>query len=145
RQRVIGSLIVLRDITERKAAEAALLQAQSVLEQRIAERTSDLSRTIEHLQQAENRLIYTAFHDALTGLANRKLFLDTVAQRVKALANTPDGMFAIFYLDVDRFKVYNDGYGHYVGDLILIEIGRRLQGFFRPVDTVARWGGDGFR
>jgi diguanylate cyclase (GGDEF)-like protein/PAS domain S-box-containing protein len=144
RERVIGSLIVLRDITERNAAEAALLQAQSVLEQRIAERTSDLSRTIEELRQAENQLTYSAFHDALTGLANRKLFLDTVSNRAKALPSLRDEMFAILYLDVDRFKVYNDGYGHYVGDLILVEIGRRLQGFFRSSDTVARMGGDEF-
>lgn len=144
RERVIGALIVLRDITERKVAEAALLQAQLVLEQRIAERTSDLSRTIEELRQVENQLTYSACHDTLTGLANRKLFLDTVSARAGALPSRSDEMFAILYLDIDRFKVYNDGHGHYVGDLILTEISRRLRRFFRLVDTVARMGGDEF-
>jgi diguanylate cyclase (GGDEF)-like protein/PAS domain S-box-containing protein len=144
RERIIGSLIVLHDITDRKAAETALLQAHSVLEQRIAERTADLSRTIEELQQAENQLTYSACHDALTGLANRKLFLDMVTYRAETSRDRSDELFAIFYLDIDRFKVYNDGYGHYVGDLILVEIGHRLRSFFRSADTVARMGGDEF-
>ena len=139
RQRVIGALIVLSDITEREAAAAALRLAHAALEQRIAERTVDLSHTIEELRQLENQLTFSASHDSLTGLANRKLFLDRVAQRLET--NLP---FAILYIDIDRFKVYNDGYGHHLGDLILIEMGRRLEDCVNAGDTVARMGGDEF-
>jgi len=139
KQRVIGALIVLRDITEREAAAAALRHAHSVLEQRIAERTLDLSHTIEELRQLENQLTFSASHDSLTGLANRKLFLDRVTHRLET--NLP---FAVLYVDIDRFKVYNDGYGHHLGDLILIEMGRRLEACVRAADTVARMGGDEF-
>ena len=144
RQKTIGSLIVLRDITDREIAETILLQAHSVLEQRIAERTADLSRTIEELRMVESQLLYSANYDILTGLANRKLFLDTVADRVKAGFGAEASPFAVLYLDIDRFKIYNDGYGHHVGDLILVEISRRLQSFFKAVGTVARMGGDEF-
>jgi len=141
RQRVIGSLIVLHDVTDREAAKETLRQTHSVLEQRIAERTADLSRTIDELRQLENQLTFNACHDGLTGLANRNLFLDRVTQRLEILANS---MFAILYVDLDRFKVYNDGYGHHLGDLILVEMGRRLESCLRPSDMVARMGGDEF-
>jgi diguanylate cyclase (GGDEF)-like protein len=142
RQRVIGSLIVLRDVTDREAAEESLREAHSLLEQRIAERTVDLSRTIEELRQLENQLTFNACHDGLTGLANRRLFLDRVTHRLEIHGNS--AMFAILYVDLDRFKVYNDGYGHHLGDLILVEIGQRLKNCLRPSDTVARMGGDEF-
>ncbi len=144
RQKPIGLLIVMRDITDRKGAEAVLLHAQSILEQRIAERTAALSRTIEELRVAESELIYSAHYDILTGLANRKLFLHTVSERTRISPATDAQQCAVFYLDIDRFKIYNDGYGHHVGDLILVEISRRLQSFFGSLGTVARMGGDEF-
>ena len=143
KQQVLGSLIVLRDITERKATEAALRQAHAALEDRIAERTADLSRTIEELRQLEDQLTFSASHDSLTQLPNRKLFLDRVTQRLEMTAGRA-ATFAILYVDIDRFKVYNDGYGHHLGDLILVEIGRRLKKCLTGSDTVARMGGDEF-
>ena len=142
REQIIGSLILLHDITDRQAAEAALRQAHSALEQRIDERTADLSRTIEELRVLENQLIFSASHDSLTELANRKLFLERVCQRLSAMDKGRP--FAVLYIDLDRFKIYNDGYGHHLGDLILIEMGQRLKSCLRNSDTVARMGGDEF-
>ena len=138
KQQVVGSLIVLSDITEQQAAEEALRQAQAALEQRIAERTADLSRTIQELRQLEDQLTISATHDSLTQLPNRTLFLTRIEEQ---LLSPP---FAVLYLDLDRFKIYNDGYGHQVGDLILCEMARRLKECLRPQDTVARMGGDEF-
>ncbi len=142
--RAIGSLIVLRDITEREAAQAKLRQAHAELEERVAHRTEDLSRTIQELRDAQDQLSFNATHDSLTGLANRKMFLERLSDRLQRALKENDPRFAILFLDVDRFKLYNDGYGHTTGDLILIEIGQRLRRCFRESDTVARMGGDEF-
>ena len=137
----IGALIVLRDITERKLAEEMLREAHGKLERRVAERTAVLSQTIEELRQAQDQLSFNATHDHLTGLANRALFLDRLGLVLK-LAREP--FFAIFYLDVDGFKRYNDGYGHATGDEILVQLASRLRRCFRETDIVARMGGDEF-
>ncbi len=134
----------MRDITDRVAAENVLRQAQSVLEQKITERTADLSRTIEELRTLEDQLTIIASHDSLTHLPNRALFLTRVAEHLQALSLREGPRFAIFYLDIDRFKIYNDGYGHHLGDLILCEMGKRLTACLTPLDTVARMGGDEF-
>lgn len=143
-QKVIGSLVVLRDVTEHEKAEEALWQAHLVLEQRIDERTADLSRTIEELRTVENQLTFNATHDSLTGLGNRKLFLDRVEQRLGTDKGEGKASFAVLFLDLDRFKIYNDGFGHHFGDSILIEMGRRIESCFKAADTVARIGGDEF-
>jgi diguanylate cyclase (GGDEF)-like protein/PAS domain S-box-containing protein len=142
--RAVGSLIVLRDITEREAAGAKLREAHAELERRVAHRTEDLSRTIEELRDVQYQLSYSATHDSLTGLANRKMFLERLSDRLQRATKENHPRFAVLFLDVDRFKLYNDGYGHATGDLILIEIGHRLQRLFRESDTVARMGGDEF-
>jgi diguanylate cyclase (GGDEF)-like protein len=144
RGRPTGHLIVLRDISDLKAAELKLRAAQTVLEQRVAERTTDLSRTIQELQAAQEQLWYTACHDGLTGLPNRTLFLERLSNCLATCRNRNRLLCAVFYIDVDRFKVYNDGYGHHVGDRILVEIGNRLKECFRECGMVARMGGDEF-
>ena len=93
---------------------------------------------------AEERLQHDAFHDALTGLPNRTMFLDHLRLAI-ARAQRRDGLgFAVLYLDVDRFKVINDSLGHTVGDQLLIGLARRLEACMRLGDTVARLGGDEF-
>lgn len=95
-------------------------------------------------KRAEERLIHHAFHDPLTGLANRALFLDRLEQAVHRARRHPHYQFAVLFMDLDRFKLVNDSLGHVVGDELLQAVGRRLRSCVRAVDTVARLGGDEF-
>jgi diguanylate cyclase (GGDEF)-like protein len=91
----------------------------------------------------EEKIRYLAFHDALTGLSNRVLFADRTLTGIQR-AKRENRQLAMIVLDLDGFKQVNDTYGHAVGDLLLIEVGRRLQGVLRAEDTLARFGGDEF-
>ncbi len=93
---------------------------------------------------AEERLLRAAFNDALTGLPNRSLFMDRLTHVIASCGRKPDALFAVLFLDLDRFKVVNDSLGHSVGDQLLVAIARRLHRCVRPTDTVARLGGDEF-
>ena len=101
---------------------------------------------------AEEHLIYDAFHDPLTGLPNRALFMERLSQAIARARRQPEYQFAVLFLDLDRFKVVNDSLGHVVGDQLLIALADRLQGSVasgRQVclpesNTVARLGGDEF-
>jgi diguanylate cyclase (GGDEF)-like protein/PAS domain S-box-containing protein len=95
-------------------------------------------------KQAERRLLHDAFHDSLTGLPNRALFLDRLGVALAHLRRRADHAFAVLFLDLDRFKNVNDSLGHNVGDELLIAVARRLEALLRPGDTVARLGGDEF-
>jgi len=104
-------LVTVRNITERKAAEAAMHQM--------------------------------AFFDSLTGLPNRRMLGDRLGQALAASKRS--GLYAVLmFLDLDNFKPLNDTHGHEVGDLLLIDVARRLTACLREVDTVARFGGDEF-
>ncbi len=92
-------------------------------------------------KQAEDRLMKSALYDNLTDLPNRVLFLERLNNKSK---NKNNSLFAVLFVDLDRFKQVNDTLGHEVGDLLLIEISRRLESVVRTSDTVCRWGGDEF-
>jgi diguanylate cyclase (GGDEF)-like protein/PAS domain S-box-containing protein len=94
-------------------------------------------------KQAEEKLAHQASHDPLTGLPNRTLLDDrmTVALARLRRAELP---FAVLFLDLDRFKLVNDSFGHEAGDRLLLEVAERLKRLLRPSDTVARLGGDEF-
>src|SRR2546423_14754712 len=89
------------------------------------------------------RALYRALHDPLTGLANRGLLMEQLAQALARARRRP-GSVSVLFLDLDRFKVVNDSLGHAVGDDLLVEVARRLEGVMRSADTVARLGGDEF-
>jgi diguanylate cyclase (GGDEF)-like protein/PAS domain S-box-containing protein len=95
-------------------------------------------------KQAQAQLLHDALYDPLTGLPNRSLFIDRLTHAVRRMQRVPDEQFAVLFLDLDRFKVINDSLGHRIGDLLLIQVGERLQSCIRPGDTVARLGGDEF-
>ena len=94
-------------------------------------------------KQVEDELAHQAFHDSLTGLANRALFADRAEQALRRAARTAEDP-AVLYLDLDGFKKINDSLGHLVGDAVLNEIAARLAGSVRDGDTVGRLGGDEF-
>jgi len=93
---------------------------------------------------AEQRLAHDAVHDALTSLPNRMLFLDRLQNRLERTKRNPNDLFAIMFIDLDRFKVVNDSLGHVAGDQLLITIAHRLRQCVRPEDTVSRLSGDEF-
>jgi diguanylate cyclase (GGDEF)-like protein len=93
---------------------------------------------------AVDRLMHDAFHDALTGLPNRALFMDRLERAMEQQRRHPDAMFAVLFLDLDRFKVVNDSLGHVLGDELLVAVADRLTRMLRSSDTVARLGGDEF-
>ena len=95
-------------------------------------------------KMAELQLLHNAFHDELTGLPNRALFMDRLGHALERLQFGREDTLAVFFLDIDRFKIVNDGLGHKVGNQLLIEFGRRVRRCLRPSDTVARLGGDEF-
>ena len=99
---------------------------------------------ITERKKMERQLFHDALHDALTGLPNRALFMDRLEQELKRTKTQTNYLFAVLFLDLDRFKVVNDSMGHLVGDKLLVEIARRLESCVRPTDTVARLGGDEF-
>jgi diguanylate cyclase (GGDEF)-like protein len=99
-----------------------------------------LERRVVELHETKEQLYHQAFHDPLTGLANRLLFADRVAH---ALARR-GGNVIVMYIDLDDFKPVNDTYGHDAGDLLLCAVGQRLRDTLRPADTPARLGGDEF-
>ena len=100
-------------------------------------------RDISERKALEDQLAHQAFHDPLTKLPNRTLFLDRLQHAVARLDR--DGRhFAVVFVDLDRFKVINDSLGHGVGDCLLVEVATRLHHCLRPGDSVARLGGDEF-
>lgn len=108
---IVGAVVVLRDVRERKALE--------------------------------QRLIHQAFHDPLTRLPNRALFLDRLEHARTRRSN--DGTTqAVLFVDIDRFKLINDSLGHRIGDEVLAEVASRIAAVLRPSDTLARFGGDEF-
>jgi diguanylate cyclase (GGDEF)-like protein len=94
-------------------------------------------------KHAEERVLFLAYYDALTGLPNRSLMNDRLAQGL-ATARRRNEKVAVMLLDLDRFKLINDSLGHTVGDLLLKEVAERLKGCTRDQDTVARIGADEF-
>ncbi len=95
-------------------------------------------------KRAEEQLLQSALHDSLTGLPNRASFHDRVDLALERTRGRSQSPFAVLFLDIDRFKLINDGYGHQAGDRLLVEIAHRLRRAVRPGDTVARLGGDEF-
>ncbi len=95
-------------------------------------------------KSAEEQLVYNAFHDALTGLPNRSLFMDRLQHVITVSTRRANDLYAVLFLDMDRFKIINDSLGHTVGDQLLVIMGQKLSECLRPGDTVARLGGDEF-
>jgi diguanylate cyclase (GGDEF)-like protein len=95
-------------------------------------------------KMATEQLVYNAFHDALTDLPNRALFTDRLQQVITTSARRGELLYAVLFLDMDRFKIVNDSLGHLVGDKLLVAVGLKLAECVRPGDTVARLGGDEF-
>ena len=110
----------------------------------IAYRMAGSQSDITARKLAEDRLAHDAVHDALTGLPNRVLFLDRLQNRLERTKRNPDDLFAVMFVDLDRFKLVNDSLGHSFGDQLLVTVAKRLQQCLRPQDTISRLSGDEF-
>ncbi len=134
-----------RYLAKNGAVRYGILQVVALLDQN--KKTSRLLRQLVDItdrKQIEEKLLHDALHDSLTGLPNRQLFLDRLDQAIKRQKRHQEYLFAVLFLDLDRFKVINDSAGHIIGDKLLVAIARQLEDCLRPTDTVARLGGDEF-
>jgi diguanylate cyclase (GGDEF)-like protein len=145
RQRLRLTLRLRKSETERQA----MTELSQLLEQRVDERTAELTRTVNQLEVAmaerarfERQARFLAEHDVLTGLPNRAL----VAVRLSELLGRGAARsgLAVMFLDLDGFKQINDAYGHSIGDRVLRDVCSRLQACLGPDDMLARYGGDEF-
>jgi diguanylate cyclase (GGDEF)-like protein len=96
------------------------------------------------LEETKEHFRHAAFHDSLTGLPNRAMFTELLKAEMDNSQRRDAHMFAVLFLDLDRFKNINDSLGHTHGDLLLVAFAERLERALRPVDTLARFGGDEF-
>ncbi|MBW2335646.1 MAG: GGDEF domain-containing protein [Deltaproteobacteria bacterium] len=99
---------------------------------------------ISELKEAERQISHQAFHDTLTNLPNRALFMEHLKMAIKRGKRRPNYHFAVLYMDIDRFKLVNDSLGHSVGDNLLNAFAERLRVSLRDIDILARLGGDEF-
>ncbi len=145
-----GTIWIAEDITEQRRIVEELWQARAELEQRVKSRTEELAATNDMLvaeiaerSAAERRVRHLAHHDVLTGLPNRRMLEERLAQGLESARQRNRGL-TVMFLDLDRFKVINDSLGHAVGDDLLRAVAGRLSNSLRPADTIARLGGDEF-
>ena len=136
---------------ERRLANENLRIAYAELEQRVHERTHELANTNVELrdqisvrERIENALKHETLHDALTGLPNRTQLLERLRNALTIYQNDSRKLFAVLFLDLDRFKVVNDSVGHLVGDQLLIQVAKHISSCIRSPDLIARLGGDEF-
>jgi diguanylate cyclase (GGDEF)-like protein len=125
-------------------ARAEIKKLNEELEMRVIQRTTQLEKEISERQKVQEKLMHMILHDPLTELPNRTWLMKRLEQIVYSCQQHPAYLFAILFLDCDRFKVINDSLGHLVGDQLLIALSRRLESCLQPGNTLSRFGGDEF-
>ena len=123
-------------IENHKKTQQQLADAREILELEVEQRTNQL-------QEANNKLQHQANHDPLTGLPNRRLYYELLSHEINK-AERNNYKLAILYMDLDGFKAINDALGHAMGDVLLVNIAKRLKASLRQEDLIARLGGDEF-
>ncbi|MUL35892.1 putative bifunctional diguanylate cyclase/phosphodiesterase [Gloeocapsopsis dulcis] len=144
----LGTLCVLDHVPRELSCEQIqfirVLADQVVAQLELRRNLKNLKQSIIERQKSEAKLRHHVFHDELTGLPNRALFMKQLKSAILQTKWNADYLFAVLFMDLDRFKVVNDSLGHMVGDQLLIATARRLKACLRPEDMVARLGGDEF-
>ncbi|MGB6007369.1 EAL domain-containing protein [Castellaniella sp.] len=129
---------------QRRQQDVALQALNAQLEQRVLVRTQELRTQIVVREQVQQQLRHQLMHDPLTELPNRLYLRDRLERALRTQQRHPEHRFALLYLDVDRFKLFNDGLGHLVGDAVLREVAARMADCVRAPDVVGRLSGDEF-
>ena len=153
---VCAALYLMQYVVVRRAQrilreqERRLKAARDTLEIQVDARTVELKRANRQLEeeigvrrQAESKLNYLAYHDPLTGLANRRCFIERLEESMRE-AQRSEQRLAVLFIDLDQFKQVNDSLGHGVGDELLVAVAARLSEHVRLIDMLARLGGDEF-
>ncbi|MGF1541368.1 MAG: EAL domain-containing protein [Pleurocapsa sp.] len=154
----IGKPIQVKEVLVRvknqivlQSAKAKIFELNQELEQRVYQRTLELRNANEKLRQEiaerqriQQQLVYDALHDGLTGLPNRNLLMERIEFTISHAKRYPEYMYALLFIDLDRFKTINDSLGHLTGDQLLVAVSNLLQECLRDSDIVARLGGDEF-
>jgi len=154
---ILGSLLsvylsrrITSPIAHLKAAtqEIAKGNFDTAIEIKTTDEIADLASSFDYMRHSlrtyRDQLVHDAFHDVLTGLPNRALFVDRLSHAITIAKRRSDYLYAVLFIDLDGFKIINDSLGHTVGDQLLIEFSKKLMTYIRPDDTVARLGGDEF-
>lgn len=143
-------LVVRRGQRILEDQEGRIKAARDTLEIQVAARTDELKRTNSQLEseiadrrQAQSKLNYLAYHDPLTGLANRRCFIERLEKSLQESRQRQERL-AVLFIDLDQFKQVNDSLGHGVGDELLVSVAARLSEHVRLIDMLARLGGDEF-
>jgi diguanylate cyclase (GGDEF)-like protein len=141
---IIGSMLIGNRITEGTAFTDDDLRLLETLANHaaIALENGQLEQSLAELSRLKEQLRYQAYHDPLTGLANRSLFVDQVNDRIATRAN--GSLPVVLFIDLDDFKVVNDTLGHVAGDRLLVAVADRVRNCVRAGDVAARLGGDEF-
>jgi diguanylate cyclase (GGDEF)-like protein len=112
--------------------------------QKTLESVQQVRQRQQQIQQTQQELMRVAYHDALTGLPNRSWFIRRLAHLIAAQQQGNHGTYAVLFIDLDRFKLINDSFGHLIGDLLLKSVAQRLKSCLQSPNVVARLGGDEF-
>jgi diguanylate cyclase (GGDEF)-like protein len=142
---------IATNISDLRRAHETISAAKGDLEERVRERTHELreaNATLRHevaeRERIEEQLRHDAYHDRVTGLANRTLLLDRVEHAIQRMTRDKEKHFSLLVLNLDRFRVVNESLGHHAGDTLLLAITTRLNTALRPGDTIARLEADEF-
>jgi diguanylate cyclase (GGDEF)-like protein len=133
-----------REFTQEEISLCLAISQQAAIALDNARLYENAQKELAERKRIEEKLYFDSTHDDLTGLSNRKIFLERLGQVCKQPVNAPAKSFAVLFLDFDRFKVVNDSLGHAYGDQLLIESALRIQHCLRPRDLLSRLGGDEF-
>ena len=136
----------LQALSRQAVAQLELrINLSKIVQAKVTEATNrKLKQEILERKRIERKLVHSAFHDVLTGLPNRALFIKRLERSLVQSEQSQDYSFAVLFLDLDRFKVLNDSLGHMIGDELLCVIAQRLKSCLPDGATVARFGGDEF-
>ncbi|HEX5824933.1 MAG TPA: GGDEF domain-containing protein [Candidatus Limnocylindrales bacterium] len=143
--RLVGTILVANRLSDLHPFEADDLKLFQTLASHtaVALENGQLEQSLSSLSRLKEELQHKAYHDALTGLANRAFFAQSVAQRLES--TDASGLVpVVLFLDLDDFKIVNDTLGHAAGDELLASVGERIQATLRTGDLAARIGGDEF-